>query len=138
MNKTKIQFETNYPSSETTIPIDSDRLTQVLLNLLLNAVQAIQEKIKITPATEIVLNQKINLDVVEVENHYEIKITDTGCDSKENLKNIFRPFFTTKDVGSGTGLGLALVRQMITEIGGEVSVHSEIGKGCTFQIHLPN
>jgi signal transduction histidine kinase len=67
-----------------------------------------------------------------------MKFTDTGCGiSKDDLANIFNPFFTTKPPGKGTGLGLSICLTILERLGGTVSVQSEPGKGTTFAVRLP-
>jgi len=104
---------------------DSDQIHQVLLNLLLNAEQAIEGRGLVRVA---VLKQEDGAAVVTV--------SDTGRGiPAEHLPNIFRPFFTTK--GNGTGLGLSLARRIIEEHRGQIDVASGPGKGTTFSVRLP-
>ena len=104
----------------------SDQLNQVFVNLLVNAVQAIEEKGEIRIHT--------GLD----EGMVMIQIADTGQGiSAEHLDRIFEPFFTTKDVGKGTGLGLSIVYDIINSHHGTISVDSIEGEGTTFTISLP-
>ena len=68
-----------------------------------------------------------------------IEVEDTGSGiPPENMSKIFEPFFTTKEVGKGTGLGLAVCYGIVSEHGGRLSVRSNVGKGTTFGIFLPN
>ena len=103
---------------------DSDQLHQVLLNLLLNAVQAIDGSGKVT---------------VEVRHESEfavVAVNDSGRGiPPEHVQHIFRPFYTTK--GNGTGLGLSLSRRIVEQHHGRIDVTSEIGKGTQFQVYLP-
>jgi PAS domain S-box-containing protein len=102
------------------------RLNQVFLNILNNARQAIEGKGEITIKTW------------EKYRKAHISISDTGAGiSRDNLKNVFDPGFTTKGVGVGTGLGLSICYQIIQEHRGEIKVESEEGKGTTFTIVLP-
>ena len=101
-------------------------MSQVLLNLFINALHAMPEggTLRVTVKSE--------ADVVA------LLISDTGHGiPRENLSKIFTPFFTTKEVGKGTGLGLTVVHGIIEEHGGSITVDSEPGKGTTFTIHLP-
>ncbi len=103
---------------------DSDQIHQVMLNLLLNALQAIDKNGKVT----VRLSSRDNTAVVEV--------TDNGRGiAQQDLSNIFRPFFTTK--GEGTGLGLSLARRIVEEHHGRIDVTSALGKGTTFAVVLP-
>jgi len=103
---------------------DSDQIHQVMLNLLLNALQAIDRKGKV----EVKLSLKNAAAVVEVIDN------GRGIPS-ENLPNIFRPFYTTK--GDGTGLGLSLARRIVEDHQGRIDVASTVGKGTTFAVVLP-
>ena len=103
---------------------DSDQIHQVLLNLLLNALQAIDKNGKIT----VTVKPRGATAVVEV--------TDNGRGiAPDHLPNIFRPFYTTK--GEGTGLGLSLARRIVEDHHGRIDVTSAVGKGTTFAVVLP-
>ncbi|MBN3560870.1 ATP-binding protein [Aliamphritea spongicola] len=102
------------------------RLNQVFMNLLVNAGQAIDENGEIFIGTRFINNEVI------------VSIRDTGCGmSPEVQKQLFNPFFTTKDVGSGTGLGLSISHGIIEEHGGRIQVQSVEGKGSRFIVRLP-
>ncbi len=108
--------------------IDKTRFDEILLNLLLNAIDAMEKggKLFITTSYEKTDNSRQIL----------LKIQDTGAGiSAENLSRIFDPFFTTKD--NGTGLGLAIVYRAVVDHGGSIEVESKAGKGTTFVISLP-
>jgi signal transduction histidine kinase len=101
-------------------------LDQVFINLLVNAAQAITDKGTITVTTR------------NDATHVIIAISDTGAGiPKEKLKKIFDPFYTTKPVGKGTGLGLNVVYNIVKRHRGSISVKSEVGKGTTFTLRLP-
>jgi signal transduction histidine kinase len=106
---------------------DSDQIHQVLLNLLLNALQAIDQ------------NDRRGMVVVTVrqrESNAVIEIADNGRGIPyEHLPSIFRPFFTTK--GDGTGLGLSLARRIVEDHQGHIEVRTTVGKGTTFAVVLP-
>ncbi|HYO68639.1 MAG TPA: response regulator, partial [Archangium sp.] len=105
------------------------RLGQVMVNLLVNAAQAIPEG-----------NVEINEIRVLTRTHAEglaIEVRDTGSGiPPENLERLFEPFFTTKPVGVGTGLGLPICQDIITSFGGRMEVESEVGRGSTFRVIL--
>lgn len=102
-------------------------LKQVLLNLLLNARAAAMEKGR---------GQSISISADQADGQVFIRVADTGVGiAPENLERIFEAFFTTK--GEGTGLGLAVSRQVIEGLSGRLSVRSELGKGTVFTIALP-
>lgn len=108
-------------------PVDGDRaqLEQVFLNMLVNAVQAMQERGRITITT-------LARDGHEVQ----VRIADTGCGMPPDVvARIFDPFFTTR--GHGTGLGLAIAYGIITQHRGHIDVESAVGTGTTFTIRLP-
>ncbi len=112
-----------------------DELNQVLLNMIVNAVHAIQEKQKKPDGSK----GKITIRTAKKGNDVLISISDTGCGIPQNLVNrIFDPFFTTKDVGKGTGQGLSLAHNIIVNHHhGTISVDSKINVGTTFIITLP-
>ena len=106
--------------------LDASQLHQVMVNLVVNAIQAMPEGGIITVKTEF------------DEDEISLIVEDTGVGLSENvLKNIFIPFFTTKQVGQGTGLGLAVVHGIVTNHGGTIDVESEIGRGTRFEVKLP-
>ena len=103
---------------------DSDQIHQMVLNLLLNAVQAIDGH----GTVRVVIGSK--------DDCASVTVTDTGRGIPEQqLTQIFRPFYTTR--GNGTGLGLSLVRRILDEHHGRINVTSEVGKGSTFEVLLP-
>ena len=112
---------------------DSAQINQVLLNLMLNAIQSMDNvnadaKTAAPGVVDVVVEARDGLAVVSVR--------DTGKGIKpEHLGNIFRPFYTTK--GQGTGLGLSLAKRIVEDHGGEIQVTSEVGKGSTFEVLLP-
>ncbi len=109
-------------------PIWSDayQLRQVLLNLLTNAIHAVNSEGTITIAVEDVGDSQV------------VTVSDTGHGiARENLDKIFEPFFSTKPPGQGTGLGLFVSRGIIEKLGGTLEVVSKIGQGTRFSIRLP-
>ena len=112
-----------------------DEINQVLLNITVNAAQAIEEKVGKNPETK----GKIVYSTFAEDNFVVIIIEDSGIGiPKENLQKIFGPFFTTKEVGRGTGQGLAIAMDIIVnKHGGVLDVESEPNKGSKFIIKLP-
>lgn len=116
---------------------DADLIKQVILNLLVNAQQAINGKGSITvqSRTRVTAGGTARPDPVQ---SVEIAVIDTGCGiDKANLERIFDPFFTTKGVGKGTGLGLSVSYGIVKAHGGRISVESVVGVGTTFRVRLP-
>jgi PAS domain S-box-containing protein len=106
------------------------RLGQVFLNLLINAAQAIPEGAPDKNRVEVRLRHEVGKVVVEIQ--------DTGAGIPPEIRErIFEPFFSTKPRGVGTGLGLSICHEIITRIGGEISVESTVGQGSCFRIQLP-
>jgi len=116
------QFDGNLPLVYTDPPL----LRQVILNLLVNATQAIDKEGTVTVVTQ------------GLGDSVEIRVEDTGCGiPPEQLKKLFTPFFSTKRQGEGTGLGLAICRGIIERLGGSISVTSDVGRCTAFTIDLP-
>lgn len=107
--------------------MDAAQIKQVLMNIVLNAVEAMNQEGDLEIRTERAPNDNVVMTV-----------KDSGCGiSQENLGRIFDPFFTTKEPGKGTGLGLAVSLKLIENHGGTIDVTSEPGKGSTFRVLLP-
>ncbi|MFH1575297.1 MAG: ATP-binding protein, partial [Acidobacteriota bacterium] len=117
---------------------DANRIQQVLVNLLVNAGDAMPEEGGIiTVATDLVPKADFGAGQEMLSAAVRVRVTDTGCGiPAEHLDNIFEPFFTTKGT-RGNGLGLAIVWGIIERHGGHLSVESKIGKGTTFTVLLP-
>jgi len=125
----KIELQLN---NDIIVYCNSNQLSQVFINLIVNAAQAIKSQNRNS------LGQ-ITLKAQQEENHIKIEITDDGPGiPEENLSKIFEPFFTTKEVGQGTGLGLSIAYDIIVnKHGGSITAKSAPGKGATFIITLP-
>ncbi len=120
--------------AKTLIRADSGSLHQVLLNLFVNSIHAIESAVKDGRES----GHYIRVNTQSRDSQWLLTVEDTGCGiSKKNLKNIFKPFFTTKDIGSGTGLGLATSYRIVESFGGGIQVKSSEGQGTEFQISLP-
>jgi two-component system NtrC family sensor kinase len=117
--------------------VDADLIRQVIMNMLVNAQQAIEEKGSITIRSRRVMEAAQEAGATPVP-MAEISIIDTGCGIPEqNLKRIFDPFFTSKAVGQGTGLGLSVSHGIVSAHGGFIQVESRVGEGSTFRVFLP-
>ena len=123
------------------VKVDQGQLEQVIINLAVNARDAMAAGGSLTIRTSNATTTapiRRGLEVMPPGDYVLIEVTDTGVGiPKENLERIFEPFFSTKEVGSGTGLGLSTVYGIVRQTGGFVLVESEPGHGATFQIYLP-
>ena len=118
----------NIDESLPMIVIDPSQIERVFLNLIINAAEAMNGGGTLTLTTCFGINAK----------NIEIEVKDSGHGiSGENMERIFNPFFTTKEVGHGVGLGLAISYGIVKEHNGEITVESEIGKGAKFTVSLP-
>ena len=115
------------------ITLDRNQMQSVLLNIVINALDATD------PGGSITVTSGIGVSTSKPgQNGIEILCTDTGCGiPPENLNKLFDPFFTTKDVGHGTGLGLSVSYGIVERHGGTIWVQSKVGKGTTFKVWLP-
>jgi two-component system NtrC family sensor kinase len=106
---------------------NQNALRQIFLNLITNAVQAMPQGGDLHLKTALLPGNKIRLAV-----------SDTGVGiPPEHLPDIFNPFFTTKEPGQGTGLGLSVVHSVVKRYGGDILVDSQVNRGTTFTIDLP-
>jgi two-component system NtrC family sensor kinase len=116
------EYATGLPEIET----DKNQLQQVVLNLVKNAADAIEGV------------GTVSISIKCRDDRMRISITDTGKGiSPKQLEKVFMPFFTTKDVGRGTGLGLSVSYGIVQGLGGDIEVRSKEGAGSTFTIVLP-
>lgn len=124
--KGKVNIVKEYEDNMPLIECYGGQLNQVFMNILDNACYAIKET-----GTIYIRLQKTQKDVI-------IEIEDTGCGmNKEQLEKVFEPFYTTKPVGEGTGLGMSISYKVIQNHNGTITVNSTEGKGSTFRIQLP-
>lgn len=123
------------------VKADRTQIRQVILNLFLNAADAMEAGGQVFVESENVILDKRYLEPYKLEPgpYVKIAITDTGTGMTEEVKRrIFEPFFSTKELGRGTGMGLAMVYSIIKSHKGIINCYSELGKGTTFTIYLPS
>jgi signal transduction histidine kinase len=124
----KIILERSCPSDLPAVVVDGDKLRQVFLNILRNAVEAVDEGGKIGLALSLVRENGVK--------RIRIRISDNGCGiAVKDWENIFEPFFTTKP--SGFGLGLSNARKIVEQHMGSIRVVKKKGKGTTFEVRIP-
>jgi len=119
---------------------DAGQLQQVLLNLCVNARDAMPNGGSLTIQTDTMMGDVVRLLLppASASEYIRIKVSDTGMGMSElTIKRIFDPFFTTKDFGKGTGLGLSIIYGIVTNHNGFILVDSAEGKGTTFTVYLP-
>ena len=134
-----VKFQT--PPDMPQINADSGMMDQMLMNLMVNARDAMPEGGTVTVSADVV-----ELDVTAIERNHDarlgqfvrLSVADTGCGiPAELMPRIFEPFYTTKPIGKGTGLGLAAVYGIAKQHGGWIEVQSKVGQGTTFHIFIP-
>jgi PAS domain S-box-containing protein len=137
----EVEFELIRPATPVMVLADPAQLEQVVLNLVINARDAMPDGGHLTVRLdELELDQGGAVAHVEGKagTYARISVTDTGTGIDEAARaRLFEPFFTTKEQGKGTGLGLSIVYGIVKQSGGYITVHSEPGHGAAFLIHLP-
>jgi signal transduction histidine kinase len=125
IRKSRITFRNEVPA-DLNFPFDVHDLQQLLLNLFINAIHAMEP--------EGVLTARASL----ANSTFAIEVLDTGCGiAPENVGRIFDPFFTNKPTGEGTGLGLWLTYEIVRTYDGDIDVETEMGKGSRFIMRFP-
>ena len=126
LRKGRVQVETTLPESCPPVQADGNQMSQVFINLVMNAIHAMPD------------GGTLRVGLAQEHGMVKLTVADTGHGiPHEALPRIFEPFFTTKEFGKGTGLGLTVVKGIIDEHQGTITVDSEEGKGTTFTISLP-
>lgn len=136
-----IELDVRHGQDMGMVKVDAGQMEQVLINIAVNARDAMDNQGKLTIETGAFKNDKAmecGSDEMPPGEWVAIAVTDTGSGiDPENLTRILEPFFTTKEVGQGTGLGLATCYGIIRQTGGYLNIESELGEGTTFTIYLP-
>ena len=135
-----IEIKTELQPSLPKIIGDSTHLHQALLNLAVNARDALPNGGTITFRTRLVASEKVKkrFPATATEDYIQVNVEDNGIGmSKETTNRIFEPFFSTKEQGKGTGLGLSVVYGIVSSLNGFINVESVIGVGTTFYIYFP-
>jgi PAS domain S-box-containing protein len=136
-----IDIRTNLDESCPPVRADSTQIHQVVMNLCTNAYQAMEEQGGVlTIDVDVVGGDDVlpGRDVAEQSRYVRVGISDTGTGMESSqLERIFEPFYTTKPIGEGTGLGLSVVQGIISSHGGVITVDSTPGAGTTFHVYLP-
>ncbi|MFH1196885.1 MAG: [Fe-Fe] hydrogenase large subunit C-terminal domain-containing protein [bacterium] len=123
-----VELEILNNTSDTEIEADADQMKQVFLNLINNACEALEDR----------QIKKVTVKINTEGNKLLVTVTDSGCGiSDENIKKLFTPFFTTKKMGKGTGLGLPISYGIVKMHRGNISVKSKEGEGTSFTVSLP-
>ncbi|WP_299780946.1 HAMP domain-containing sensor histidine kinase [uncultured Formosa sp.] len=124
--KNQVKYIVKIDSQEINIKVDTIQLTQIIFNLIINAIYYSKP------------SDLVTIEVIETKQNMCLKITDQGEGvSNENLDKIFQPFFTTKPVGCGTGLGLSVVHGIVASHKGTIFVENNTPKGASFIVNLP-
>ena len=139
--KPHINLEFQLDPEVSPVWIDRSQLEQILLNLIFNAKDALTDPGQLTVATRQTKLTKPyygRAEKIPVDTYSVLEVRDTGHGiDPENLEHIFEPFFSTKEVGKGSGLGLASTWGLVKQAGGYLDVESVPGEGSTFTVYLP-
>ncbi len=129
-----ISIRIKNPECQTLLYVSPNRIEQVFLNIIINAIDSIYDKMK----RDASIRGQIDISVHEDIRTVSLEIADNGMGIEAgNLSKLFDPFFTTKEVGEGTGLGLSVSYQIVKDHGGEIRLESQPGKGSRFFVILP-
>ena len=140
---TTIEIREKIEVSSSVMHADPTQLHQMIMNLCTNAYHAMEKQGGILGVSLLAMEiekgeDKVNNLFLSPGHYLRLMVSDTGCGmDKKILDRIFEPYFTTKEKGKGTGLGLALVHGIVKSYAGHISVYSEPGKGTSFHVYLP-
>jgi two-component system, cell cycle sensor histidine kinase and response regulator CckA len=136
-----IEIQTFLSEDLATISADPTQIDQVLMNLAVNARDSMPNGGKLTFETgDVIIDEEYTRTHADMQpgRYVLVSVSDTGSGiDDETLEHIFEPFYTTKGVGKGTGLGLAMVHGIVKRHKGHVSLFSQLGAGTTFRIYFP-
>jgi signal transduction histidine kinase len=136
-----VRLDASAPMLPLVVTGDPVQLHQVLMNLCSNAIQAMSGggTLRVTlEATAIQAQRALSHGTLKPGDYVQLTVADSGCGMDDETRSrMFEPFFTTKEVGRGTGLGLALVYGIVTELAGAMHVESAPKQGSTFEVYLP-
>jgi signal transduction histidine kinase len=138
---TSIEIRSNIPKDSAIILADLTQINQIMINLCTNAAHAMEEDggvIEISLDSMILDESTAQSYKLSPGRYVKLTVGDTGHGIDPEVKDrIFDPYFTTREVGKGSGLGLAVVHGIVTNHDGAISVDSEVGKGSTFNVFFP-
>lgn len=136
-----VEFFTSLEPALGRVQVDPVQVEQVLVNLILNARDAMPQGGKLTIETcnmDLEEGSRCSGGIAPAGKYVVLAVTDNGCGMDEEMQSrIFEPFYTTKELGKGTGLGLATVYGIVKQSGGFIWVYSELGQGTTLKVYLP-
>ena len=138
---TTIRIQEEYQADELIINANEDQINQLIVNLCSNAGDFIKDNVGMLTIKVEKINKKNQLDSfpgIQLANHMKLSISDTGSGiNPEKIDRIFDPFYTTKEIGKGSGLGLSIVHNIVKNHNGHIFVESTLGEGTTFSIFIP-
>ncbi|MFC1892260.1 PAS domain S-box protein, partial [Thermodesulfobacteriota bacterium] len=139
---TTIDIKQNLETKSDTILADPTQIHQIMLNLGSNATHAMRDNggiLKVSLVQEDLDSEAVaRYSTLTPGSYLKLTVSDTGSGIDDGIiQKIFEPYFTTKGVGEGTGMGLAMVHGIVKSYGGDIIVESELGKGTTFAVYLP-
>jgi signal transduction histidine kinase len=136
-----VTLHATMPDAPLVVMGDATQLHQVVMNLCTNAIHAMKDggKLSVAVATQhFEAECALSHGTLEPGRYVHVSVEDSGCGIDDaTLARIFEPFFTTRKCGRGTGLGLAVVYEIVTDFGGAIDVRSAPGEGSTFSVYLP-